>query len=182
MSYEFHGEISVSDINTDAIKEAVNAVIIEQEYDEESIALIESVDYSNNYMYYYSFGLDEDTTDTYEIFFCYVTNKIVALYPYCSMYAHICGTEMASDTEFVYTVQLQNGHVRVLDFEYINEWVKCPNPDCEGGLVSWGELNFDTEYDCDECGRHVTAAEMNEITSECVHEYDVEEFNKIYNS
>ena len=182
MRNEFHGEIRVSDIEEDAIRNAVYSVITEQEYDEESIALTEEVKYSENYMYYYCYGLDEDTTDTIEIFFCYVTNKIVELYPECSMYSHICGTEMTSDTEFVYTVQLSNRKVKVLDFDYNNERVACPNPECDGGLVSWGELDFDTDYDCDECGRHVTADEMNEIISECVHEYDIEEFNKIYNS
>ena len=79
MSYEFHGEIRVEDTDVDAIREAVYAVITEQEYDEESISVTEQVDYSDNYMYHYCYGLDEDTTDTFECFFCSVTNKIVAL-------------------------------------------------------------------------------------------------------
>ena len=181
MSYEFHGEVRVSDTEIDAVRDAVNAVITEQEYDEESVSITEQVDYSDNHMYYYCYGLDEDTTETLEYFFCSVTNKIIALHPDCSMYSHICGTEMSSDTEFVYTVKLWNSKVKLLDFDYNNERVECPNPDCDGSLISWGELNFDTEYDCDECGQHVTADEMNELISPYVQEYEVTEFVKIYN-
>ena len=181
MSYEFHGEIRVSDLEEDAIKKAVCSVIAEQEYDDESIALTEQVDYSDNYMYYYCYGLNEDTADTLEYFFCSVTNKIVALYPDCSMYSHICGTELNSDTEFVYTVKLQNGKIRVLDFDCNDESVECPNPDCDGSLVTWGELDFDTEYDCGECGQHITTEEMNEIILPYVSEYDVLDFIKTYN-
>ena len=181
MSYEFHGEIRVSDTEVDAVRNAAYAVITEQEYDEESVAITEQVEYSDNYMYYYCYGLEEDTTDTLEYFFCSVTNKIIKLFPECSMYSHICGTEMISDTEFVYTVQLRNRKVKVLDFDYNNEKVECPNPDCDGGLVSWGELDFDTEYDCDECGQHITVEEMNEIISTYAQEYDVSEFVKTRN-
>ena len=103
MSCEFHGEIRVDDVSEDAIRKAVYTVITEEEYDDDSIVLTENVKYNENYMYYYCDGLDEDTADIYECFFCSVTNKIAALYPNCSMYSHICGTEMSSDAEFVYT-------------------------------------------------------------------------------
>ena len=179
MSFEFHGEIRVSDIEEDAIKEAVHSVVTEQEYDEETIALTEKASCSENYMYYYCDGLDEDTADNYEMFFCSVTNRIIKLFPECTMNSHICGTEMMSDTEFVYTVQLHDRHVKVLDLESSVGMVECP--ECDGGLVTWGELNFDTEYDCEECGRHFSVDKMNEILSEYVCECDVSEFIKNYN-
>ena len=147
MSYAFGGEITVSDVDEDAVNKVVYAVIKEQEYDEDEISVIEdSVDYSDNHMScYIDDGLDEDTTDTLECFFCSVTNTIVKLYPDCSMYSHICGTEMHTDTEFVYTVKLENRKVKVLDFDYAVDWVECPNPECGAGLVSWGDFDFDTE-------------------------------------
>ena len=180
MSYEFHGEIRVSDMpdDEDAIAKAVFSVISDQDYDDDAIAITEEVDYSENYMYYYCGGLDEDTADTLDYFFCSVTNKIVELYPDCSMYSHICDTEMSSDMEFVYTVQLRNRQVKELDLENSVGMIECPNPECENGLVTWGEMDFDREYDCDECGRHVTVDEMNTLVSEYVEEYDVTEFKK----
>ena len=181
MSYAFRGEIEVKDVDEDAVNKAVYAVMKEQEYDEDEISVIEeNVDYSVNRMDCYFDRMDEDTVGTIEGFFCSVTNIIVKLYPDCSMYSHICGTEMSSDTESVYTVKLEDRKIKVLDFDYAVDWVECPNPECGAGVVSWGDFDFDTEYDCDECGRHLTVEDMNKAISEYVEEYDVSEFIKTH--
>ena len=46
--------------------------------------------------------------------------------------------------------------------------------------MSLGELEFDREYDCDECGHHFSVDEMNELISELVEEYTVEQYIDLY--
>ena len=67
--------------------------------------------------------------------------------------------------------------------DYYNQIVALEN-EYEGGLIvaliSDAMIDFDTEYDCDECGRHLTVEDMNEAISEYVEEYDVSEFIKTH--
>ena len=180
MSYEFSGSIDVYGVpeNEDAVKKAVN-VILNEDYDED-IAFTEEVDFSENRMEYYGSKTDTDELSPINYLFHAVTRKIIELYPYCSLYSHRCITNMGSDMETVNTIQLQNGKVKRLSVEWTDEWVECSNPDCDGRLVSLGELEFDREYDCDECGHHFSADEMNELISELVEEYTVEQYIEMY--
>ena len=182
MSYEFHGEIRVSDVpgDEDAVKKAVY-IVLKNDFDEEDdMSFMDDVDFSENYMYYYG-----TKSAAYEIgltryLFYGVTKKVIELYPVCSLYTHLCGTNMGNDMEDVYTVQLQNRQVKELDVEQTDEWLECTTPNCDGRIVSFGELDFDREYDCDECGRHFSVDEMNELLSEFIEEYDVSTYIEMH--
>ena len=171
MEYEFHGEITVNDRfdKEDIVGKAVEEIF--KDYDESDIQIItDNVQLSQNYMYYYGSG-EQDGMETIEWFFYGSINKIKELFPECSMYAHCCGTIMSSGEECIYTVKLQNRHVRDLDLDCSDGWIRCP--DCGEGIVSLGELEFDYDYDCDGCGRHITEEEMNELMSDYINEYDI---------
>ena len=180
MSYEFSGFIDVDDVpeNEDAVKKAVN-IVLNDDYDED-ITFTEEVDFSENGMEYYGSKTDTDELSPINYLFHAVTRKIIELYPNCSLYSHRCITNMGSDMETVNTIQLQNGKVKRMSVEWTDEWVECSNPDCDGRLVSLGELEFDREYDCDECGHHFSVYEMNELISELVEEYTVEQYIDLY--
>ena len=182
VSYEFNGQINVSNVpeNEDAIKKAVT-IVLKDDYDEdEDMSFMDDIHFSEHCMEYYGTKSSNDEIGLTWYLFSGVTRKIMELYPDCSLDTHLCGTNMGNDMEDVYTVQLQNRHVKELDVEMTDEWFKCPNPDCDGRIVSFGEFDFDREYDCDECGQHFSVEEMNEIISDYVGEYDVSQYIEMY--
>lgn len=178
MNYVYSGKIEVWNIpkETDAIREAINKLIEEETY-KDWTKYIEAVNFSNslrNRMDGYDFNGDYDDMTDMEDFFYSVMKAVMELYPGSSMDAHFCGWNRTTGTETAFTTQLRSGHVREVDFEFNDDRLLCPNPDCDNGFVSFGNIEFDTEYDCDECGRHISVDEVNEILSEFVEEYDLE--------
>ena len=119
MSYEYTGTIEVTGVpsDEDVIAKAIDYVIKDQEWDEESIELTRDVNRTKHSMDYEGGG-DYNEMDGYYNLFYSVGETIIEMYPDCSMIAHFCGTNMAAGTETIYTVQLQNRHVRKIDFEF----------------------------------------------------------------
>lgn len=86
------------------------------------------------------------------------------------MDSHFCGTNMSSGTETVTTIQLRNRHVRELDFEFCDERLECPNDNCDCRFVSLGEVEFDRDYLCDECGEHISKDANHHIKNNSIFE------------
>ena len=174
MHYECVGYVDVKDIpkGVDAVRTAINKIVEEEEYGD-CAELIEKLDFRTNRMDYYGTASYDDM-GAMEGLFWWVREIIVELYPNCSMEAHFCGLNSSNGSESGFTTQLRNRHVRELEFELCEEGIPCPNPDCGCSFVYFGSVDFDREYDCDECGRHFSVDEMNEILSEYIEEYDLE--------
>ena len=175
MHYECVGYIDVKDTpkGVDAVRAAISQILEEKEQYEYYAELTEKLDYSTNRIDYYS-TVSYDDMDAMNGFFWWIKEIIMQLYPSCSMEAHFCGLSSSSGSESGFTTQLRNGHVRELEFEFCEEGILCPNPDCGCSFVHYGSVDFDREYDCDECGRHFSLDELNEILSEYIKEYDLE--------
>lgn len=174
MHYECVGYIDVKNISkgVDAIRAAISQ-ILEEEQSGDYAELIQKLDFSTNRIDYYSTA-DYDDMDAMNGLFWWVKENIMELYPNCSMEAHFCGLCSSSGTDSGFTTQLRNRHVRELEFELCEDGILCPNPDCGCSFVHYGSVDFDREYDCDECGKHFSVDEMNEILSEYIREYDLE--------
>ncbi len=179
MHYEYGGQIQVWDTpkGVDAIREAVDRIVANEEEYGDCTEYIEALSFRGGFhscMDGYDFGGDYDDMTDMEAFFYWVKDKIIELYPNCSMDAHFNGFNSSSGAESGFTTQLRNGHVKDLDYEFCEEGLPCPDPECGCSFVGFGSVEFDREYDCDECGRHITLDEMNEILSDYVKEYDLE--------
>ena len=176
MHYEYGGQIEVWDVpnGVDAIREAINKMVEEDWECDEYLSKLEFTNYYHNRMDGSGFSGDYDDMTGMSGFFYDVSKTIMELYPNCSMDSHFCGTNMSSGTETVTTIQLRNRHVRELDFEFCDERLECPNEDCDCGFVSLGEVEFDRDYICDECGEHISAEQVYEMLADCLNEYDLE--------
>jgi len=176
MHYEYGGAIEVWDIpkGTDAIQEAINKLIDDEEY-VDCIQLTEKLNFRNivhSCMDGYGMNGDYDDMTEMESFFYSVAINITELYPDCSLNAHFCGTNMSSGTEWAFTIECKNHHVKIFDIEGNDEHICCP--ECDECVVSYGDVKFNTDYECDECGRVMTAAEIDETISDWLEEYDIE--------
>ena len=175
MHYECTGHINVSNTpkGVDAVRTAINQIIDEEEQYGDCTEIIEALDFKTNGMEYYGTA-DYDDMDDMNCFFGWIKEKVIELYPNCSMDAHFNGSNSSSGAQSGFTTQLRGGHVRELEYEMCEDGIPCPNPDCGCSFVYFGSVIFDYEYDCDECGRHFSVDEMNEILSEYIDEYDLE--------
>ena len=179
MHYEYSGEIEVWDTpkGVDPIREAVNQIVADEEEYGDCTRQIEALSFSNGFnsrMVGYDIRGGYDDMTEMQAFFYWVKENIVKLFPNCSMEAHFNGFNSSSSADSGFITQLRNGHVKEMDYEQCDDGIPCPNPDCGCSFVDFGSVEFDREYDCDECGRHITVDEMNEILSEYAEEYDLE--------
>lgn len=176
MHYEYGGDIHVWNTpkDVDAIHAAIDKIVEEEEEYGDCTEIIEALNFSINRMNCYDLGGDYDDMCDMESFFYWVRDIIIELYPSCSMDAHFNGFNSSNGAEEGFTIQLRERHIRELEYELNEEGIPCPNSDCGYSFVGFGSVEFDSEYDCDECGRHISVDEMNEILSEYVKEYDLE--------
>lgn len=176
MHYEYGGQIEVWDTpkGVDAIREAINKLIEEESY-EDCTEFMEALDFRDGFHSWMD-GYDicgdyDDMTDMEGFFWC-VSKKIIELYPDCSLDAHFCGTNMSSSTSWAFTMECKNHHVKIFDIEGNDESICCP--ECDESVVRYDDIRFDTEYECDECGRVLTVEEINEAITYWTEEYDIE--------
>lgn len=176
MHYEYGGDIHVWNTpkGVDTIHAAIDKIVEEEQEYGDCTENIEALNFSTNRMNCYDLSGDYDDMCDMESFFYCVRDIIIELYPGCSMDAHFNGFNSSTGAEDGFTIQLHDGHVRELEYEFCEEGIPCPNPDCGYSFVGFGSVEFDREYDCDECGKHISVDEMNEILSEYVKEYDLE--------
>lgn len=69
-------------------------------------------------------------------------------------------------------VQLQNRHVRKIDYEFIDKFVHCP--ECDEEVATLGEIEFGKgyEYECPDCGKKMTEEEIIDVIGDQISEYD----------
>lgn len=181
MHYEYGGKVEVWDLpnGADAIREAINKLITDGEY-EDCTQFTDAVIFRNSVhscMDGYGLSGDYDDMTEMESFFYSVAINITELYPDCSLDAHYCGTNMASGTEWAFTIECKNHHVKIFDIEGNDEYICCP--ECDECVVSYGDVEFNTDYECDECGRVLTVSEIDEAISDWLEEYDTEPSHEI---
>ena len=173
MQYEFSGSIWLANIGKkkNAFSEVVNELLNEEDYDEYYNKYLEGIDYSSDYVNVDGGG-DYDDMEAMKDLLMMICDKAIATYPECSLTAHYCGTNMSSSTEWAFSVEYKNHHVKKYEIEGNNDCICCP--ECDECVVSYGDVQFSEEYECDECGRIMTAEEISEEISDWVEEYDIE--------
>ena len=175
MHYEYGGQVEVWDTpkGVDAIREAINKLIKDETYGD-CTEYVEALNFRNivhSFMDGYDFSGDYDEMTDMEGFFYWVAKTVIELYPNCSLDAHFCGTNMSSSTSWAFTMECKDHHVKVFDIEGNDESICCP--ECDESVVRYDDVRFNTEYECDECGRVLTAEEISDAISYWVEEYDV---------
>ena len=177
MHYEYGGSISVKDApeGTNPIREAVDQIMADKEGYGDCTELIEMLDIMGDHYYCsmdgYDFGGTYDDMGDMESFFYAVRDKVMELYPDCSMDAHFNGFNSSSGDEEGFRTQLRDRHVKDLDYGLGEDGLSCP--DCDEYFTYLSDVEFDCEYDCEECGKHITVDEMNEILAPYLDEYDL---------
>ena len=179
MGFEYYGRIEVVGLpkGEKAVENAIKKLLENSEdnnfeqYKKEGY--LEQLYISDNQLVSDGGGDYDDMSAYNDIFYC-VSDEIVNMYPECTMHASFKGCNMNSDDEWALIMDLKNHHVRRIDIEGSCESICCPNPDCEEVIISVSEFEFDTDYECEYCGRKISADEAINTMRELV---DVEEYD-----
>ena len=174
MHYEYFGTIWLSEarMNKTAFSDVINDLLNEEDekYHEYYNKYLENINSSSDILNISGSG-DFDDMEAMESALMMICDKIISTYPECSMESHYCGTNMASSTEWAYNIEYKNHHVKKFVIEGNQDGIFCP--ECDEWVVSYGSISFNTEYECDECGRTLTEEEILEEISDWIEEYDV---------
>ena len=180
MGFEYYGVIRLGGLQKGekAFENTINKLLEDSEnnnykqYEEEGY--LEQLSISDNEIVAEGGGDYDDMSAISDIFYC-LSDEITHLYPDCTMSVHFNGCNMNSDTEWAVIMDLKNRHVRRIDMEGGCESICCPNPDCGEVITSLGEFQFDTEYECEYCGRKLSESEAMEAMKAFVEieEYDI---------
>ena len=177
MHYEFGGSIHVEDApkDVDVFRTAIDKLVKDGDWgDREEIdALASELSIRDNWMEGYDLTGDYDSLTDMHGFFYWVSKKVMELYPECSMDMRFNGFNSSSGAETGGIVELRNRHVRELDYEFAEDCICCSDPECEGPVVSLGDVEFGRDYECEDCGRIMTAKEIDEALADYVEEYDI---------
>jgi len=181
MGFEYYGVIKLSNLpkGENACENAINKLLEDYEnnnfkqYKEEGY--LEQLSISDDEIVVEGGGDYDDMSAYSDIFYC-LGDEITHLYPDCTMSVHFNGCNMNSDTEWAVIMDLKNRHVRRIDMEGGCESICCANPDCGEVISSLGEFQFDTDYECDYCGRKISADKALNAMREFVEveEYDIQ--------
>jgi len=175
MHYEYSGSIRIhkSEYKENIIKAVIEELLKEDDdlydyYREQGY--FDQIDIFSDYANGDGAG-DYDDMDSMKTLFNIIGNNIIELYPDCNMEVRFVGSNMSSGSEWVLLMELKNHHVRKIDVEADDEGIYCP--DCEEPVLSMSEIEFDTEYECPECDRTITAEEIMEAIEDFYEEYEV---------
>lgn len=174
MRYEFNGSIWLSNMGKkkNAFTDVVNELLNEPDYDDYYNQYLEGIDFSSDYLTVYGSG-DYDDMEAMKDLLMMICDKTISIFNDCSLKAHYCGSNMSSGTEWAFSVKYENHHVKKFVIDASDDHIFCP--DCDECVVSLGDFEFDTGYECDECGRTITEEEiMGEIIPEWLEEYDID--------
>ena len=173
MRFEYSGSIWLS--NTGKKMNPFIDVVRELFEDEDDYEYynkyLKEIDYSSNQIDVYG-SRDFDDMEAMKTILMMICDKAISTYPECSLEAHYCGTSMTSGTEWAFSVNYKNHHVKKFEIEGNVDQFFCP--DCDESIASYGDFRFDTELKCDECGREMTKEEILNEIADWIEEYDVE--------
>ena len=175
MRYEFSGSIWLSNMGKkkNAFSDVVSKLLNEEDEDfyEYYNKYLEDINFSSDFADVYGSSSYDDMEAMKDLLMM-ICDKTISTYPECSLKAHYCGTNMSSGTEWAFSVEYKNHHVKKYEIEGNDESICCP--ECDECVVSYGDVNFNTEYECDECGKVITEEEILDEIADWLEEYDIE--------
>ena len=116
---------------------------------------------------------DFDEMDALKSIFTDVIYKVTKIYPECHMKAHFRGTNSSTGDTYIINLEMKDRHVKRIDMDGGEDDIYCP--ECDEWIISFGDLEFGFDYECDECGYKLSEDEIIEMLNDidAYNEYDI---------
>lgn len=164
MYYSISGNLTLSGLpkGENAIGKVINRLMSDSDSGFESYVeqgRLEEIEQSPNSLYVDKDG-DFDEMDDLKAVFIYIISEITKAYPESHLKVKFRGTNSSTGDAYIINLEMKDRHVQRIDMDGGEEDIYCP--ECDEWIMSLGDLEFGSDYKCDECGHTMSPDDIIE--------------------